>query len=1234
MNLTLKRPVENDRVEDDLVENERVENERVGGKVVESGLERAQTFGVSPVAKVSPAKRMQGQRVRAQQAQRINDGQDDSGSDKPGKVGRGKDKQSKANQRKHEQRNDEQAQGEASDLGLLSPFRSTLLMVLGIDLLGLLLWRAWSNPGSGGINRLALVIAATIPIVVVAATRPLTRRLVLRSLVRRKTQSLLLAICGLLATTALTASWQLDAGYKASANDAAAATLGPVDELIFTSSAADRARVQQLITDTTATTELTLSTPAPNGWTRRIDGQLAFVSAPVLLEQGANILRATAIELDVVKASTFGGVPADTGFAGAVALDGKGLLLGADAAQRFAIDRSKPVRLVVGGGSLDVQVGGVLERRGLAALSLSGDAHPLVVFVAPGTLVATATDPGALSYGIALSNKGGVREGLRSSTAVTNGLRDLLLGKTGSETAGVIGSETVGARSPVDASIVARKQDLFNKANKVNLPLLRLVRLLTTLLSFAVGAVLLGSCLAFSWARQSEVNTLRALGFVRSDVLGFFALEAWILSLLSALFGALLGTFFAWIAFPASSGSSGTGFSDLAPKVSRIAGVSGFAAGFSAMVLTITASFFGASLGSVAHGSRKRFGSPRDQHRVRSRRTVVAGVVGLAPMALFGLWTLTHGVRSLSPFPLLVALGSFGVVVFAGLRRVAPAFPSRIVVGGVVGAVALIGPFAWSKVFKRMDTGSVLLQTLLLAFAGVALLSRWGTQATKSVKAHKASTPADPQATAPSSATSPEPTSALTDSALSFPEPSVVKGKKTSDSSRLVPSPDSPLQSVLAGLRGRLSFLVNEPVEEGQRMVPRELLPDKRAASILPGSDFVLLRRRGSKVVRRVVSAAFLRRPPSRSNGVRVIVSLLTASLLSIVLLRSSLATALPNGSSKGGWSGVIVPPDAAHMAESKLVVERFGAASPVAVLAVTGSIGALPMVGAELSVIDFSFVETAAPSLDARMSSLPDTQAVWDRVVSGDGVVVSADALVDGSLVNRSVRVGDEVSLMDGATGRSVSSPILGVARALPGMGSVVVGTRIAQSLFVGAPTPNRLFVRPQTDRRLDIASLSRELANEGVRYESLTARLDSSTASVRRTLGLLQWLAGLIGLAALWSFIASRAQINADRASAFASLRAIGADPSVATGIVRSELLALVGPGVLVGIGCAFVLALRVVWSGGLGVGASFSINPLTLIPALLLIMGSLGAGIVLLSRKVTKVGALPGMSTRRVS
>ncbi len=1176
MNLTLKRPIENELVE---------------GGLVEGGLISAQTFRKSPASNVLPAEPMQGPRDRAKQARRTKAEQDGSGSDDQGKVGRrGESKQAKRSQRKQEQRKDEQAQGEASELGLVSPFRSTLLMVLGIDLLGLLLWRAWSNPGSGGINRLALVIAATIPIVLVGATRPLTRRLVLRSLVRRKTQSLLLAICGLLATTALTASWQLDAGYKASANGAAAATLGPVDELIFTSSAADRARVQQLITDTTATTELTLSTPAPNGWTRRIDGQLAFVSAPVLLEQGVKTLRATAIELDVVNASTFGGVPADTGFAGAVALDGKGLLLGADVAQRFAIDRSKPVRLGVGGGSLDVQVGGVLERRGLAALSLSGEAHPLVVFVAPGTLVATATDPGVLSYGIALSNKGGVREGLRSSTAVTNGLRDLLQGKTGGETRSEIPSETgnemPAATSLVDALVVARKQDLFDKANKVNLPLLRLVRLLTMLLSFAVGAVLLGSCLAFSWARQSEVNTLRALGFVRSELLGFFALEAWILSFLSALLGALLGTFFAWIAFPASSGSSGTGFSDLAPKVSRIAGVSGFAAGFSAIVLTITAAFFAASLGSVSHGSRKRFGSPRDQHRVRSRRRVVAGVFGLAPMALFGLWTLIHGVRSLSPFPLLVALGTFGVVVFAGLRRVAPVFPSRIVVGGIVGAVALIGPFAWSTVFKRMDTGSVLLQTLLLAFAGVALLSRWGTQFQ----------PAGPQL-------------------------------------RLA-SGGSPLQSVLTGLRGRLTFLVNEPVEQGQRMVPRELLPDKRGSSILPGSDFVLLRRRGSKVVRRVVSAAFLRRPPSRSNGVRVIVSLLTASLLSTVLLRSSLATAVPNGSSKGGWSGVIAPPDTAHMAESKLVVERFGAASPVAVLGVTGSIGSLPMVGAELSVIDFSFVETAAPSLDARVPSLPDTQAVWDRVVSGDGVVVSADALVDGSLVKRSVRVGDEVSLMDGATGRSVSSPILGVARALPGMGSVVVGTRIAQSLFVGAPTPNRLFVRPQTDRRLDIASLSRELANEGVRYESLTARLDSSTASVRRTLGLLQWLAGLIGLVALWSFVASRAQINADRASAFASLRAIGADPSVATGIVRSELLALVGPGVLVGIACAFVLALRVVWSGGLGVGASFSVNPLTLIPALVLILVSLGAGIVLLSRKVTKVGALPGMSTRRVS
>jgi hypothetical protein len=227
---------------------------------------------------------------------------------------------------------------EVDDLGPVSPFRSTLLIVLGIDLLALLIWRAWSNPGTNGMNRLALVAVGTIPVAIIVATKPLTRRLVFRSLVRRKSQSILLALCAVLATTALTASWQLDTGYKASARDAAAATLGPVDELIFTASAQDRARVQQLLTETISTTELTLSSPPVNGWTRRIDGQLALVSAPVLLQQGSQSLRVVAIELDLTKASTFGGDSADTGFAGAVALDGKALLLGADVAAQFTID--------------------------------------------------------------------------------------------------------------------------------------------------------------------------------------------------------------------------------------------------------------------------------------------------------------------------------------------------------------------------------------------------------------------------------------------------------------------------------------------------------------------------------------------------------------------------------------------------------------------------------------------------------------------------------------------------------------------------------------------------------------------------------------------------------------------------------------------------------------------------------------------------------------------------------
>jgi FtsX-like permease family len=1148
---------------------------------------------------------------------------------------------------------------EDHELGTVSPFRSTLLMVLGVDLLALLLWRAWSNPGAGGINRLLLVLVGTIPVAVVAATKPLTRRLVLRSLLKRKSQSVLLGICGLLATTALTASWQLDAGYKTSANDAAAATLGPVDELIFTSSAVDRARVQQLITETITSTELTLSSPAPNGWTRRIDGQLSFVSAPVLLEQGAQTLRATAIELDPVNASSFGGVPADTGFAGAVALDGKALLLGADTAAQFPIDRTKPVRFSVGGGSLDLRISGILERRGLAALSLYGDARPLVVFVAPGTLVAIAVEPNTLTYGLAISNKGGLREGLRSSSAVTNGLNDLLLSPsptanskgvagaaTGTTTDGITengstenGSTGVGftddgitdddkspegaaSNSLVNASVVAAKQNLMNNANKVNLPLLRLVRLLTTLLSFAVGAVLVASCLAFAWARQSEVTTLRALGFARSDLLGFFAVEAWILSAISAFLGALLGSFFAWFAFPAGASFRGTGFSDLAPKISRIAGVSGFAAGFTAMLLTVTAASAGASLGTVANGARKRFGVPRDKHRAVSLRRVIVVFVSLAPLALFGLWTLVHGISSLSPFPLLFALGLFALVVFAGFRTIAPTFPARILIAAFVGFASFAVPFAWARVFKRMDTGSVLMQLLLLAAAGVALLSSWGTNPTKRAKPAKGSTSAVGPATVEPSVYDYEPEE--TGSGASNSRHVTVGGTENHGG----------LQAVLMGLRGRLSSMVNEPVEEGQRMVPRELLPEQRDSSILPGSDFVLLRRRGSKVVRRVISSAFLRRPLSRSNGVRCIVSLLTASVLSIVLLRSSLAAAVPGPSSTGGWAGVIVPPNNALLAEGKSVVARFGASAAVSVLGVSGSIGPKPLVGAQISVIDFSFVEAAPPSLDDRLRALPDSQSVWDRVVSGDGVVVAADALADGTPTPNRVRVGDSVSLVDGATGRSISSPVLGVARALPGLGTVVAGSRIAEALFGTIPPQNRLFVRSQPDHRLDVVALSRELSDQGLRYESLFGRLQSSSASLRRTLGLLQWLATLIGLAALCSFLASRAQIHADRASSFASLRAIGADPGVAKGVVRAELLALIGPGVLVGTVCAFVLALRVVWSGGLGAGARFAIDPLTLIPALVMIIGSLGAGIVLLGRRVTRMSALQGMSTRRVS
>ena len=84
----------------------------------------------------------------------------------------------------------------------------------------------------------------------------------------------------------------------------------------------------------------------------------------------------------------------------------------------------------------------------------------------------------------------------------------------------------------------------------------------------------------------------------------------------------------------------------------------------------------------------------------------------------------------------------------------------------------------------------------------------------------------------------------------------------------------------------------------------------------------------------------------------------------------------------------------------------------------------------------------------------------------------------------------------------------------------------------------------------------------------------------------------------------------------------------------IVRTELISLIAPGFFVGVICAFVLALRVVWSGGLGAGASFAIQPVRFVLALVLVVGSLAAGVFLLSRAAAKARPLTGMSTRRVN
>ncbi len=602
-------------------------------------------------------------------------------------------------------------------------FRSSLMLILLLDMTALLCWRFWNHPGPHSVGRLAVMFAVSVPLLAAYALRPTVRRLYKLHRRGRWRSNVSLLVGSTVCVAMLTVSFAVNDSLHESLKSVAGSTLGPVDHLIFAQSAADRTAIQQALVaagtaDDQANRVIKLNAV--------LDGRLSFIAAPGFAS--ANVpgrnLAVTAIEMDFIEAAQFGKDEMATGIAGLKTPLAGHCVVGEETAKALSLSPGQTLSFESPGGALTLVVDAILPRRGLASLAVNGEPHPRTVFVPPGTLTVAASQQSDLFSGqtemqnglrfvIALSNLGGVLEGERLSLQVRDRLQQIF-----TPSAPVAASppqtntqEPLVTESPVQ--YVAIKHEMLERTRERVRPLVLLVAALCGL------AVILGLFLLLqlygnlSFERALRLANWRTMGVRRLDAMAAYAAEACGFGFVTALLGAGIGSGLAALALRSGVGS-GTG-SELRGTVRLGSVFSGAAIGFVLALVSIILGAVAVTKGEVVAAFRRpargTFSGPS-----KSSALIGALIAGLF-FGYRGFADHNQVLMLVCPLILLVVLLRIGHKLGLVPDRVLVSVPFLAVVLGYT----LLFPFAYSSGFSRISGSLVASQSVIsiLAASGI-----------------------------------------------------------------------------------------------------------------------------------------------------------------------------------------------------------------------------------------------------------------------------------------------------------------------------------------------------------------------------------------------------------------------------------------------------------------------------------------------------------------------------------
>lgn len=356
-----------------------------------------------------------------------------------------------------------------------------------------------------------LLCAAAAAAAFIAIRRPFLRRLAVRQIARRRTESLLVIGGSVLGSAVIAAGLIVGDTLNYSVGQDAYRHLGPVDEIVDSSTLSAGAQVAGLL--------------APLKTDPQVDGLMTvrMDQAAAAKDLSHAVPRANVVEADFSQAAAFGAAGGPSGLSGVTPGPGQAVV-NTDLAGVLHLKTGESVTLYVFGKPVVEKVVDVVPTRGLAGLGESGSDG--TAFVAPGSFAAASQAvPGAQPRTLTLvSNAGNTTSGDKLTTTVTAKIRARLGTATGTAT-----------------SVQTPKHDVLKAARDAGNGMGSLFLFIGSF-CIIVGIVLLMNIFVMlAEERKPEMGMLRAIGMKRSRLVRSFLIEGSIYALAASVLGVILG---------------------------------------------------------------------------------------------------------------------------------------------------------------------------------------------------------------------------------------------------------------------------------------------------------------------------------------------------------------------------------------------------------------------------------------------------------------------------------------------------------------------------------------------------------------------------------------------------------------------------------------------------------------------------------------------------------------------